>query len=381
MADKHPHILVVSDPPVAPGYLPRVRYICDYLVRQGYAVTLLTEESGPMPFLRTYPVKTIRMYSGGMCDWALKTAWTLMTDWHNRVFARRALADMDSGYDLVLCTAFSDFPLGAAQRIARTLHLPLVCDIRDLDEQVRNSRYQYRHQYWWTMPFRLLYRAIHIRRRNRVIRSADAVTTVSPWHAGFIRSTLNERVHIIYNGFDGQQFYPQDIPAERFTVSYIGSLFDWQRAALEKVKRAVEQVNKQLGENSIILDLHTPDSHPVPHDRLGDAIRSSSVMLVLTSTDTHGMLTTKFYEALGCAKPVLCVPSDKGDLAELIAETNAGIATDDKQVIQSFLMERYDEWRKKGFTHQPVTGRDAYSRETQCERLKTILTNYIYHES
>ena len=381
MANKHPHILVVSDPPAAPGYLPRLRYMCDYLVRQGYEVTLLTEEYGPMPFTRTYPVKTVRMYSGGLWDWALKTAWTLLTDWHNRVFAKRALAETDSRYDLVLCSAFSDFPLGAAMRIAQALHLPLVCDIRDLDEQVRNSRYQYRHQYWWTMPFRRLYREVHIRRRNRVIRAADAVTTVSPWHTTFIRETLNRNVYTIYNGYDGQQFHPQDIPAERFTLTYIGSLFDWQRPALEKVRAAVERLNEQLGADAVILDLHTPDNHPVPHDRLGDAIRRSSVMLVLTSADTHGMLTTKFYEALGCAKPVLCVPSDQGDLADLMAKTNAGIATDDEQTILSFLTDRYNEWRQKGFTRQAVTDRETYSRETQCGQLNTIITNYIYHES
>jgi hypothetical protein len=42
--DSKAHILVVSDPPAAPGYLPRLRYMCDYLVRREFGVTLLTEE-------------------------------------------------------------------------------------------------------------------------------------------------------------------------------------------------------------------------------------------------------------------------------------------------------------------------------------------------
>ena len=61
--DKRTHILVVSDPPVAPGYLPRLRYLCDYLDRKGYAVTLLTETLEPLPFAHNYPIETIRMYS------------------------------------------------------------------------------------------------------------------------------------------------------------------------------------------------------------------------------------------------------------------------------------------------------------------------------
>lgn len=367
MPDNKLHILVVSDPPAAPGYLPRLRYLCDFLVRKGYEVCLLTEEYEPLDFIHSYPIQTIRMYSGGMFDWLLKTGWTLVTDWHNRVFAQRALAVLGKHYDLVLCTAFSDFPLGAAQRIARTLNVPLVCDIRDLDEQVDDSRYQYKHQNRWLMPFRRIYRAVHIRRRNRVLRAADAVTTVSPWHADFIR-TFNPNVHLVYNGFDDKQFYPQDIPAETFTVTYIGSLFEWQKDALKKVQLAVEETGLPM-----VLDIHTPQNRPVPHDRLGDAIRRSCMMFVLTDTKTHGMLTTKFYEALGCEKPILCVPSDQGSLAELIAYTNAGLATDDMAQIKAFIVEKYNEWKANGFTRQHTQHRETFSREAQCEQMEQII--------
>lgn len=370
--DKRTHILVVSDPPVAPGYLPRLRYLCDYLDRKGYAVTLLTETSEPLPFAHNYPIETIRMYSGNTFNWFVKTVWTLLTDWHNRVFAKRALTALHGRFDLVLCTAFSDFPLGAAQRIAQTLQVPLICDIRDLDEQVEDSKYQYQHQQWWLMPFRRLYRAIHIRRRNKVLRSANAITTVSPWHKDFIQNlTANSvPVYTIYNGFDEQQFYPENIRTEQFTITYIGSLFHWQLPALEKVKQAVEGIRIQM-------DIHTPQDHPVAHDRLGDAIRRSGIMLVLTSPNTHGMLTTKFYEALGCAKPILCVPSDQGALAELMAYTNAGIATDDIEAIKAFIIQHYRSWEQKGFTAQQTQHREEFSREAQTKQMEQILLSTI----
>ena len=372
------HILVVTDPPAAPGYLPRVRYLCEYLTRKGYAVTLLTEEYGVMQFDRSYPLVTIPMYSGSTADWAVKTVWTLLTDWHNRVFAQKAVHQLqitNHQYDLVLCSAFSDFPLGAAERIAQVLHVPLLCDIRDLDEQVDDSTYQYRHRTWWTMPFRRLYRAIHIRRRNSVIRTADAVTTVSPWHQAFIQP-LNTNTHLVYNGYDEAQFCPEDIPAEQFTITYIGSLFEWQKPALEIVKQAIRELNY----TDIHLDIHTPQSNPVPHHQLGDAIRRSSIMLVLTAPHTHGMLTTKFYEALGCAKPVLCVPSDQGALAELIAYTHAGIATDDKEAVKTFIAERYHEWQQQSFTRQPATHREQFSREAQSARLEEIILSLLHHD-
>lgn len=380
--DQTAHILVLSDPPAAPGYLPRLRYLCDYLVRKGYRVTLLTEEYEPLPFAHSYPIETIRMYNGGAFDWFIKTVWTLLTDWHNRVFAKKILnlkiEICNPKYNLVLCTSFSDFPLGAARRIAKTLNVPLICDIRDLDEQVEDSRYQYRHQQSWLMPFRRLYRAIHSRRRNKALRAADAITTVSPWHAEYIRAITDNQspITVIYNGYDDKQFYPEDIPTERFSITYIGSLFEWQKAALEKVKQAVDELNKaQISDfrYQIQLDIHTPQENPVTYDRLGDTIRRSSIMLVLTNTHTHGMLTTKFYEALGCAKPVLCVPSDQGSLADLIAYTNAGIATDDIEAIKDFITARYEEWKKQGFTRQATQHREAFSREAQCEHMEEIL--------
>lgn len=383
-------ILVLSDPPAAPGYLPRVRFLCDYLTRRGYDVTLLTEQYQPLEFSHSYPILTIPMYTGSTFDWALKTIWTLLTDWHNRAFARRYFkmnsqkptANGQAVYDCVLCSAFSDFPLGAAERIAKRLGIPLICDIRDLDEQVDNSRYQYHHQAWWALPFRRIYRAIHIRRRNRVLRAAKAITTVSEWHADFIRNILSakqsysEAVTVIYNGYDSSQFYPENIHTDTFRITYIGSLFDWQRPALEKVKQAIDKLNQSPTINHqspIILDIHTPNCNPIPHNQLGDTIRQSSIMLVLTSPHTHGMLTTKFYEALGCEKPILCVPSDNGALAELIAYTHAGIATDDIDRINGFIRDTYTEWCAQGYTRQQTQHREDFSRETQSARLMALL--------
>ena len=361
-------LLVVSDPPVRPGYLPRLRYLCDYLVQKGYDVTLLTEESDELLFAHSYPIETIRMYSGSTFDWFVKSVWTLISDWHNRSFARQWLSkSRNSHFDAVVCTTFSDFPLGAALRIAKHLRVPFICDIRDLDEQVEDSHYQYHHQTWWTMPFRHLYRSVHIHRRNCVLRQADAITTVSPWHADFIQQ-FNPNIHVVYNGYDERQFYPEDIVADHFTISYIGSLYEWQKPALQQVHRAIKEL--QL---PITLQLHTRDNAPIAFDQLGNAIRRSCIMLVLTSQHTHGMMTTKFYEALGCEKPILCVPSDLGCLAQTIQYTNAGIATSEIDEIKAFILDKYHEWQTCGFTRQKVQNKELFSRKTQSEQIAQLL--------
>ena len=364
-------LLVVSDPLAHPGFSPRVRFLCDYFVQKGYDVTLLTEEDKPLTFAHTYPIHAIHMYSGTTFDWFVKTVWTLVSDWHNRAFARKALFVLPNDFDAVICTVFSDFPLGAGLRIARKLHIPLICDIRDMEEQVEHSFYQYHHKSRWLMPFRHIYRIIHRRRRNNVLRAANAITTVSPWHAEFIRAITNNQspITIIYNGYDARQFYPQELRTEQFIISYIGTLHDWQKPALEKIKQVIEE----LRQPDIVLDIHTPKQNPVPHDKMGDAVRRSSIVLVLTNEHTHGMLTTKFYEALGCEKPVLCVPSDNGSLAELIAYTNAGIATDDVEQIKQFITAQYNTWLQNGFTHQQTQHREEFSRAYQTQKIEQLI--------
>ena len=141
---------------------------------------------------------------------------------------------------------------------------------------------------------------------------------------------------------------------------------------MEKIKSSISNL-----QYPIVLDLHTPKHNPIPFDELGDAIRHSSIMVVLTDTRTHGMLTTKFYEALGCEKPVLCVPSDQGELAELIEYTHAGIATDDPETIKAFIEEKYKEWKSNGYTRQVTTHRELFSREKQCEHMEEIVKTIL----
>ena len=71
-------------------------------------------------------------------------------------------------------------------------------------------------------------------------------------------SSLSKAVYIVYNGYDEKQFYPQDIKTDRFTITYVGSLFEWQKPALEKVRKAITDM-------PIALEIHTPQQDPVSY--------------------------------------------------------------------------------------------------------------------
>lgn len=356
-------ILILADPYSKPSFAPRLRYLCDYLAGRGHRIEVFTEAWDTIPFPHDYPIHEIKLMRGG--KWAIKSVANLLFDWKSRVFTRRVReATEDKSYDLVFCTTFSTFPLTTALTLARERNLPLVTDIRDIDEQVPGAQYQY-HRSLWVRPFRALYRAVQIRRRNRVLRLSDHITTISPWHKDFLMR-FNPHVTLIYNGFDPAQFYPENIPTDTFRIAYIGRLYEFQDLSV------IRECVRELDIPRLTLTLHTPDHDPLPLTAVGDAIRHASLMLVLTNTAARGMMTTKFYEALGCEKPVLCIPDDHGLLAETIRRCNAGIASSDKEEIKDYIRQLYTAWSTDGYTRQAVRNKELFNRKTQAEQFESL---------
>ena len=363
-------ILILTDPISKPAYAPRLRFFCDYLVEHGYDIEVYTERIQDYSIPHSYPIYEQTIYRNRL-DWLLKSLWSLLTDWRNRQFTRFVRRQIqDKTFDIVFCTTFSTFPLRAARTIAQERHIPFIADIRDLDEQIPGAQYQ-GHRQWFLRPFRALYRAVNIRRRNRELRQATAITTISPWHAEFIDTQIVKssivKSSIIYNGYDDKQFYPKDIVSKQFLISYIGKIFEFQN--IDPVRQAIAELNLP----DIQLSVHTPDQNPLPITAVGDEIRRSSIMLVLTGKAAKGMMTTKFYEALGCEKPILCYPDDEGLLSQTIRETHAGIAADEIEDMKTFILDKYKEWKQNGFTHQKTLHREVFSRAYQTKQLEQLI--------
>ena len=364
------NILILADPFGRPSFAPRLRYLCNYLMRQGHQIAVYTEQFQPFDFPHSYPIieKPIAYHS--TWQWAWQSLWSLLTDWRNRQFSQWVKEQVkEQDFDMVFCTTFSTFPLRAAYDIAREKNIPLITDIRDLDEQVPGAQYQ-SHRQWWAKPFSRWYKRVNIRRRNRVLCAANVVTTISPWHVDFIRQ-YNSNVHLIYNGYDPTQFYAKDIPTDTFRISYIGRIYEFQSTAL------IEQAVRELNLPNVELNIHTPDCQPIPLNQVGDELRRSSMALVLTNPYARGMMTTKFFEAFGCEKPILCIPSDNGLLAETICLTNAGLASSDINEIKAFILEKYHEWQQNGFTRQAVINKEQFSREKQAQQFEQLFIHTL----
>lgn len=364
----------------------------------------MTEQFEPLPFPHAYTITEISVYKNRSFDWFIKAAATLLFDWKSRYFARQVRQQIaDKHYDLVFVSTFPPTPLRAAVEVAQAQHIPLHIDLRDLDEQTPTNQYQ-AHRLWHSRLLHRLFRILNIRRRNTWLAKADSLSSVSPWHVDFLRR-WNKPTQLIYNGFDDTLFVPADECTDTFRIVYTGRLYD---SALQDPSLFFQALQELKLEGTLPSEMHVAwytdeagkarvtrwanetdtaalmDFYTfVPTDAIPQVLHQSSIVLVASQKSSvkgpHGIMTTKFFEALGVEKPVLCVPSDEECLAQVIHDTHAGVATSDIETIKRFILERFEEWKANGFTRQAVDAeqKKRFTRQYQAKQFEQLFLKVI----
>ncbi len=402
------HLLIISDGFNRPLYGPRMTQLCKNLNAKGWDITLITEqilgEDYVVPHCRFLAMPYYVQFS-----LKHKIQWLADKLFGNKDrclyhFAKQNIRLED--FSIVLCSTFNLFPLPTAHKLAKESHLPLVVDLRDITEQWHADSYLASQLH---LPKRIKNRLISIyenkciRQRNTILRDADIVTTISPWHQHFLQS-VNSNTHLIYNGFDSDVYTPTDITTTKCIISYIGRLYDFQSRNPQLFLEAIADLHAQglITQDTIHIKFHIEPtmvqpmqelvnklnlqdyfyiSTYIPRQEAISLLQQSSISLLFVAapspTAPQGVMTTKFFEALGCEKPILCVPSDEGCLAQTIRETNAGIATSDIEEIKAFILDKYHEWQQNGYTHQPVINKEQFSRRHQAEQFEQLFLTLI----
>jgi glycosyltransferase involved in cell wall biosynthesis len=388
-------ILILCEAIAPPAFTPRVLTLAQYLQHQGWQCTILTEECEQQAFNTDIcPIYQMPAYHNLLADKLFYAK--------DQALYRYAVAHLDmSRFDLIFCSTYYYFPLLAAKQLAQRYHLPLVVDLRDIAEQWGNQPYFTRR----LTPCKVLdycigklYERKQLRLRNRILRFANAVTSVSPWHQQLL-AQYNPHTYLIYNGYDEQHFVAKDVKTPFFQIAYLGKLYSTSLrdprllfAALQSLL-AQGLIDPQLLRVRFHID---PDGQAqlhqllqsynlnqvidiqgyIPRSEILDVMHQSSVLLVLTTQSTpqgtHGIMGTKFFENIGVEKPVLCVRSDEECLAQVIAQTNAGLAATTVEEVEHFLLNKYNEWLRNGYTRQAVTNKHLFSRQHQAEQFIQI---------
>jgi glycosyltransferase involved in cell wall biosynthesis len=244
------------------------------------------------------------------------------------------------------------------------------------------------------------------RQRNKVLQDAEIVTTVSPWHVDVLEQYARN-VYLIYNGFDPELFVPKAVPAKTFKITYTGRLMSAELRDPSLLFEAVANLYAagKIAPESFRIQFYTDDESEktlnaiagkyhvadfmdyfgyVSNHAIPGILNESSVLLLLTNKSDagkspKGIMTTKVFEYLAVEKPVLCVRSDEGCLAETIRETQSGIAANTVEQVERFMMDKYAEWQQNGYTHQQTDRQKVrqFSRKEQAKQFVRIFDSLI----
>lgn len=411
MNDNNINLLIIADS-FPPAFAPRVGFLCKNLRKhKGWNVIVAAEQVEGTKHgidigdVKAYCHKFIKSNNKFLAkaEWTVKFVMTMAFDYKSLWFYRKIRKDVkDKKIDAVICSTYSTFPLKSAQKIAIERCIPMIADLRDIAEQSDMSLYKSHKLPSIFGIDKWLYKRLDklfIKRRNKIIRYADAVTSVSNWHVNFLKKH-NENVHLIYNGYDSEMFKPKQIKNGSFDIVYTGRIGDIDFQSPDLFFKAVKQLMTDKKYNHILIKWYVDEKSKsllepeikrynlnnvndfmttVNYSEIPNILAASSICLVLTNktgkNGPHGVMTTKFFEALGCERPVLCVRSDEGCLEEAINTTKAGIAARTVEEVVDFIKAKYEQWLAEGCTTQEISQaeKEKFCRERQAEQFAELV--------
>src|SRR5262245_30630906 len=301
-------------------------------------------------------------------------------------------------FDLVYSTSPPESAHLAARAGKHEFGIPWVADLRDLwsDDHYRQR----------TRTKRWVLRRIE----RRTLTDADALVTVSePWRRQLAATyeTAARPVECVAHGFDAEDYRAAGIAADRFTMTYAGTLDAHFQdpepffAALgDGIRRgAIERdrvrVNFHVfGDNVPDLDA-LAERHglagivrrcaPLEYRACLAAQQDSTALLVFQwrSEAGRGNPPLKVYDYLGARRPMLVVGSGDHVLRPLLQETGAGVIASSPSELARILTEWCAEYRMSGQLrwrgHEDALAR--YTRRAQTARLAAVFDAAIARKS
>ncbi len=283
----------------------------------------------------------------------------------------------------------------AALNLARHTHLPWVADLRDPWTEI---------YYYQDIHRSALTRSIDRYLEAKVVRTAAAVTTVSPFLADEINSLARGTpIHFIPNGYDGADFR-QSPPAkekDRFIVTHIGNLTPTQNTealwkALSDLAREMEDFERDLrlqfvgtvpesvraSIRATWIDTFTAIEDYIPHPEAVSRMQRAAVLLLIIPDvpDNRGILTGKLFEYLAAETPILLIGPRDGDAAGILQAVHGEGAIDpeDGEAMKAQLRRLYQLWKKGNLSQAaPGKGVDRYERAALTGRLADIFDGLV----
>lgn len=401
-----------------PAFGPRMGYLCKYLAQSDWIPVVVTEKVKSCNFQlleNICEVHEVNFYTSGSSmgrwlQWLGIQILSLFFDYKSHLIKKKAKSLLcQRKFDLILCSTYRTFPLPAAEQLAEQYKIPFIADLRDIIEQYSGDEFISHSipnipiiKAWIVKRFR----EKSLRIRNRILKKAACITTVSEWHRDWLKQ-FNPNVFLIFNGYDPEFFFPEKVQTDKFIITYTGRILSlamrdpsllFQGLKSLTLKGVISpdfcQVNWYVDADS--WKIISSEAHKygvddymvmkgfVPASDIPHLLNSSSVLLLLTNRSSEngpkGVMTTKLFESLAVGKPILCVRNDEGVLEKTLIETKAGIAASTVEEVCSFLNNAFLQWEKEGCTASETnpTTIEQYSRKGQAKQFIQLFNLYKY---
>ncbi len=229
------------------------------------------------------------------------------------------------------------------------------------------------------------------------VRSASIVTASSKPIAEGISDLTGTKSAELFNGFVASDFsHVEGVNKyKQFTISYIGTLYEGQRAEIfcDAFKSFIDE---QLQKPNVKLFFPGLSFYSEKESRIKRILKGyeeyyectmrmdrkkileierSSHLLLHVGWNEKGIIASKIYEYLASGTRILVVPSDHSSIEEIIKTSKAGTCISEVSLVKDFLQKEYDDYMQGMVKINDVNSEEIqqFSREKQVERLAKIL--------
>ena len=301
---------------------------------------------------------------------------------HLLAHGRKILKQSEIDLIFVSCGPFSS-AIGA-YKLAQEFDKALVVDYRD----------------YWTLlsDYDLMGNALNRKLsrswERKIIDRANLVITATQGIAEALAqnfdSTLPQRTFLLYNGHDEQDYtdLPQARPSRDFyTLSYFGNIY--ARRSLKYLYQAIAELDKEmLTPRNLRVELYGNFNREVYQEiecsRIKDKIsirpglshrealvkmqEADALILIINSSSPKGTLTSKVFEYLRLARPILALVPQHGEAAALLKECGIdSICPMESVSAIKLCLSKLIEDRHKELTLPPALAK--YERKQQVTEL------------
>jgi glycosyltransferase involved in cell wall biosynthesis len=290
--------------------------------------------------------------------------------------------------DIIVASAPPNAGLVVASRIARSCGVPWVAELRDL--WVDNPYYE--HPTWRLWVDRLL--------EWRTLRTAAGLVSVTPNWTDSLRHYGLPCITIL-NGF-AEEDLPKDCPGpppgDVVSIIYTGNIYTGFRDPTP-LFRAINLLGSER--ERVLVHFYGPEREDVEglaagagvwdrvvlHDRVSykDSLllqAKADVLMLLqwNNPKDEGNVPAKFFEYLAALRPILMHGYERGILAKMVRERNAGLVSNDPATIAAQL-KVWIAQRTSGIPALDVSARQQMTRDEQFRKFEQFLQAEILGEA